>query len=208
MDYYLYLCTSKQFKKGIETFYINNCIFLFNQKQKKMKKTIFSFAIAAVAVAMVSCGNKTAQNAEGTDSTAVAEEQAIPEETVIEDIHKLFSVVVPNGWEGKAESFATTLRKPAAEAGENEVTVEINTAETAFNEEKQTYGLTGEDKVAEEKLGENTWTVYVKQNEVGYRYNAIAPRPGKEGYIYARGFSKDGYSDDLKLALSGIKLAN
>jgi len=40
-----------------------------------MKKVLFSFAIAAVAVAFVSCGNKTAQNAEGQDSTAVAEEQ-------------------------------------------------------------------------------------------------------------------------------------
>lgn len=40
-----------------------------------MKKVFFSFAIAVVAVAFVSCGNKTAQNAEGQDSTAVAEEQ-------------------------------------------------------------------------------------------------------------------------------------
>ena len=40
-----------------------------------MKKVLFSFAIAAVAAVMVSCGNKSAQNAEGQDSTAVAEEQ-------------------------------------------------------------------------------------------------------------------------------------
>ena len=48
-----------------------------------MKKVLFSFAIAAVAATMVSCGNKSAQNAEGQDSTAVAEEQteAAAEET-------------------------------------------------------------------------------------------------------------------------------
>ena len=40
-----------------------------------MKKVLFSFAILAVAAVMVSCGNKSAQNAEGQDSTAVAEEQ-------------------------------------------------------------------------------------------------------------------------------------
>ena len=40
-----------------------------------MKKLFFSVAIATVAVAFVSCGNKSAQNAEGQDSTTVAEEQ-------------------------------------------------------------------------------------------------------------------------------------
>lgn len=40
-----------------------------------MKKVLFSFAIAAVAAAFVSCGNKSAENAEGQDSAAVSEEQ-------------------------------------------------------------------------------------------------------------------------------------
>ena len=39
-----------------------------------MKKALFSFAIVAAAV-FVSCGNKSAANAEGQDSAAVAEEQ-------------------------------------------------------------------------------------------------------------------------------------
>lgn len=38
-----------------------------------MKKVLFGFAILAASAMMVSCGNKSAQNAEGQDSTAVAE---------------------------------------------------------------------------------------------------------------------------------------
>lgn len=45
-----------------------------------MKKVLFSFTIAAVAAAMVSCGNKSAQNVESLDSTAAAEQNEQKEE--------------------------------------------------------------------------------------------------------------------------------
>ncbi len=71
-----------------------------------MKKTIFSFAIAAVAVLMVSCGGKTENNApeataEGEQATEQkAEAQATPGEiagpVTIET--KNFSIDLPAGW--------------------------------------------------------------------------------------------------------------
>ena len=72
-----------------------------------MKKTIFSFAIAAVAALMVSCGGKT-ENAAGGETTAEGEQateqvvdaQAAPGEitgpVTIET--KNFSIDLPAGW--------------------------------------------------------------------------------------------------------------
>ena len=53
-----------------------------------MKKALFSFAILAVAAAMVSCGNKSAQNTENQDSVAVAAE---PEEVPVQDQKEIAS---------------------------------------------------------------------------------------------------------------------
>ena len=58
-----------------------------------MKKVLFSFAIAAVAVAFVSCGNKTANGAEGGEEAAAEEVKG----QVVE--MEAFSVVIPEGWE-------------------------------------------------------------------------------------------------------------
>ena len=54
---------------------------------KVKKKVLFSFAIAAVAVAFASCGNKSA----GNDAEATVEGQVVEMEA--------FSVVIPEGWE-------------------------------------------------------------------------------------------------------------
>ena len=40
-----------------------------------MKKVLFSIAIAAAGLLVASCGNKSAANADGADSTAVADNQ-------------------------------------------------------------------------------------------------------------------------------------
>ena len=70
-----------------------------------MKKTFFSFAIAAVvAAAMASCGSKTANNGENQDSAAVenAAEAAPQAEVKIEDQKELtcdaYTLTVPDGW--------------------------------------------------------------------------------------------------------------
>lgn len=67
----------------------------------------------AAAVTMVSCGNKTAQNAEGQDSTAVAEEQVEAaaeeqpkQEVKIEDQTEIssdvYTIKVPEGWKARS----------------------------------------------------------------------------------------------------------
>ena len=67
-----------------------------------MKKVLFSFAILAVAAVMVSCGNKTAQNAEDQDSAAAEEQtEAAAEEAEPEDVLSTdaFSMKAPENFE-------------------------------------------------------------------------------------------------------------
>lgn len=179
-----------------------------------MKKVFFSFAIATMMAGLVACNGTSNQNNEGQDSTAVeagaeAEAEAVPEVKVLTEIHDIFQFEVPTGWEGQSESYGCSLRLPKDDKGHNIVHMEINATEAAFDETKNlVYGLTADDKVAEEQVGEYTWTVYAKPNDKGegYSYLAVAPRPGREGYVYGRGYSENGYDDDVKLALKGIKL--
>ena len=76
-----------------------------------MKKVLFSFAVAVLAATMVSCGNKTAQNAEGQDSAAAEEqtEQKAEEpqqEVKIEDQTEIssdiYTIKVPEGWKARS----------------------------------------------------------------------------------------------------------
>ena len=66
-----------------------------------MKKTIFSFAIAAVAVAtMVSCGNKTDNTAgEATPEGEQATEQVVEEEDANTLSTDAFSMAIPEDFE-------------------------------------------------------------------------------------------------------------
>ena len=86
-----------------------------------MKKALFSFAILAVATAMASCGNKSAQNTENQDSTAVvAAAETEDPNTLSTDA---FSMTAPEGWviDGNRDylknnnkvSFRKEDRKPA-----------------------------------------------------------------------------------------------
>ena len=83
-----------------------------------MKKVLFSFAILAVAATMVSCGNKSAQNAEGQDSAAVEGEATTeaaaakiapmgsfdyPEGTAFENADEIACVMFPNSWQSDIE---------------------------------------------------------------------------------------------------------
>ena len=173
-----------------------------------MKKVFFSFAIATMMASLVACGGQSGQNAEGQDSTAVeAEAEAAAEPEVIKDIHGIFSFEVPAGWEGESKSYASILRLPAEEAGASKVSLEINTTSVPFDEtQPMTYGLTAENKVAEEQIGDYTWTIYMKESDGTNLYYAVAPRTDRDGIIYARGNSRGGYDENLKLGLKGIKL--
>lgn len=72
-----------------------------------MKKVFYSFAIAAVATLMASCGNVT-NNGENADSVNVADEVATEEvETIDVEVatksedRNFYTVDVPAGWEAK-----------------------------------------------------------------------------------------------------------
>ncbi len=67
-----------------------------------MKKSIFSFAILAVSICMVAaCGNKSANNVAGADSTAVAEAPEVAQdlpEVKASYTQKDFTIGAPDGW--------------------------------------------------------------------------------------------------------------
>ena len=77
-----------------------------------MRKDFFSLAIAAIAVVMVSCGNKSAQTAEGQVAEVVGEvqtEQKAEEpqkEVKIEDQTEIssdiYTIKVPEGWKARS----------------------------------------------------------------------------------------------------------
>lgn len=72
-----------------------------------MKKLLLSFAITAVAATMVACGNKSNQNADGQDSTAVADDVPemtpmgswdYPEGSPIANAEEISCVLFPSSW--------------------------------------------------------------------------------------------------------------
>ncbi|MBO4658023.1 MAG: hypothetical protein J5637_00205 [Prevotella sp.] len=73
-----------------------------------MRKLLFSFAIAVVTVAMVSCSNKAAQDetVDGEDTTAVEEGVPAQQEVAIEDQTELdcpnYTIKVPEGWKARS----------------------------------------------------------------------------------------------------------
>ena len=72
-----------------------------------MRKLLFSFAIAVVSAAMVSCSNKTAQD-EGTEvkDDTLVEQPASGQEVAIEDQTELdcpnYTIKVPEGWKARS----------------------------------------------------------------------------------------------------------
>lgn len=180
-----------------------------------MKKVFFSFAIATMMASLVACGGQSGQNAEGQDSTAVeaeAEEAEEPaEEAQPQATDELvgpqtierdeFDFNIPEGWTGKNKKFLCSMTKNN-ENGTTVVDVVIKSINKAFDEDNQTYGLTKADKVATEKLGDLTWSIYVQ----GIRVNAAALSADKQKHLFVSGTMMDGYIDDLKTALSNIKM--
>ena len=78
-----------------------------------MKKVLFSFVVAAVAAVMVSCGNKSAQNAEAQEGEATeqaaeateekAEEQKeVPIDQLTELSSDKYTAKVPDGWKARS----------------------------------------------------------------------------------------------------------
>ena len=179
-----------------------------------MKKVFISFAIATVAVAFASCGNKTAANAEGQDSAAVVEEQAEPaeqqaEENVIEDIHHLFTAVVPEGWTGETTKYGACDVNLVKKNDDGKILVRAAVNLNATNEfaaNHLRYGIKEENKVGEEQIGNYTWTLYQKDNF----FAAFAVNPAGSEAKYIRvdgtvGVSEGASIDDIKVALKGIK---
>lgn len=176
-----------------------------------MKKN-FILATAIVAcVAMTACGNKSEANANGADSTAVEATAAESEQNVIQDIHKIFSVVVPNGWTGEATRYGAckvNLDKKN-DAGKSGVYVHVNAVEGKEFDENNIglYQITAEHKVAEEKIGDYNWKIYNREEFV----LAVAELPagGTFNYLSVEGTvnpENGGSIDDLKEALKGVKM--
>jgi len=82
-----------------------------------MKKTIFSFAIAAVAALMVSCGGKTENNApEATAEGEQATEQKAEEEVAAKTEDRAwYTVDIPTSWEAKQYASEMIVKKEGAE---------------------------------------------------------------------------------------------
>ena len=104
-----------------------------------MKKVFFSLAIAAMGLLMASCDNKTAGNADNTDSTAVLDSgSAQPAGDATAEVNAaendFVKVSVPKGWESDGTGVTgrkiTIKLKPGTDLGEWQY-VSIFTNDTA-----------------------------------------------------------------------------
>jgi predicted small lipoprotein YifL len=176
-----------------------------------MKKNFLWATAIAACVAMTACGNKSEANANGADSTAVEATAAESEQNVIEDIHHIFSTVVPNGWTGEATTFGACKVKLVKKNDADKINaiINVNAVEGKEFDENNIgmYQIKAEHKVAEEKIGNYTWKIYNREEFI----YAVAELPagGTFNYLSAEGtISADngGTIDDVKEALKGVKM--
>lgn len=163
-----------------------------------MKKALFSFAILAVAAVMVSCGNKTAQNAEGQDS-AVAEEQteAAAEEVSNDYDCDYFSVTGLEGWNLKPGSGSLRMEKDGA-------SITVSNSTISFDKLQENYTKSHE-KQADMTVGDITWLVYANESSKLYcLMTDLASEPEKA--MMVKTFKVKPDDPDLKKVLESIKL--
>ena len=142
-----------------------------------MKKVFFSFAIVAAGLLVASCGNKSDNNVEGTDSTAVAETNATTEENEeteaqpsADPLQRDFessdlSVTIPEGWTGEVGVFDEITMTTK---GENGFDPKI---EVLFMKERDAKELIGNDMNAYDlvktegvKIGGYTFTTLLSES--------------------------------------------
>ena len=124
-------------------------------------KKFFQFAIMAVAaVAMASCGNKSAQTTEGADSTAAAPAVAAAESGATAECDN-FTLTVPASLKYNANaSSSTTISLDAPDYGQFEsVTIYLNKEETSAAKLLDQYfgDGAGKEKAADVTIGNQTF---------------------------------------------------
>jgi len=134
-----------------------------------MKKTFFSFAIAAVvAVAMASCANKAANNGENKDSAAVenATKEAPQAEVKIEDQKELtcdaYTLTVPDGWKATSRMVNSScnikLPQPPFTTAAPDFVSYVSIDEYKAQREKE-----GATKLDDITVNGHTYSVYFKE---------------------------------------------
>ena len=170
-----------------------------------MKKTIFSFAIAAIAaVAMVSCGNKTEQKAENEPE---ATEQQAPEQKDAQEItegpgtveNAVFSVDVPEGWKVMLNN-------------DKKIIIGVSDVQEKLCIEK--YSMAYDSKVEQQKaikdcedLGEQTYgsNKFATFKWMG-KFYAFLNTNGNAGYIGIDGSNIEADNETLQKVLASIKV--
>lgn len=134
-----------------------------------MKKVLFSFAIAAVAAVMVSCGNKAA-NAEGEATESEQSEQVATLEGEMVDT-RFYTIIIPEGWKVKdmnTKDYNLYLKKMKEDGSEDRGYIRITANEfrtsDKFHEPKEKLDdflsmNTNRVNKGEMKFGRNTYFV-------------------------------------------------
>ena len=170
---------------------------------KEMKKALFSFAILAVATAMVSCGNKSAQNTENQDSVAVAAE---PEEVPVQDQKEIASdiyvIKVPEGWKARSRMVNNSCNLGLGEAPFTTAALNVEKSESLdkFKETRAKENCKALDNVT---VNGREFVVYEGENQNGEPFVAAATPMG-EGHFRATLYSGacQMKKDEIKAALT------
>ena len=162
-------------------------------------KKIYQFAIVIIAaIAFAACGNKTTQNAEGNDDTAV-EEAAETTEEVKEGSKgpctvacEKFSIDIPEGWEVRILKDNEIGAGKEYQEGVNFVYDEY----ANYTQSRQIQmDIKGMEDLGEKTYGGNTYATFLWKQDAGDSFSAIL----KIG---------DGENGIIKVNTSNVKTAD
>ena len=156
-----------------------------------MKKTVFSFAIAVVAAALVSCGNKTAQG-DATDSTAVEQtEQAEEKEVPIDSLKELscgaYTAKVPEGFKARSRVVNSSCNMGFKEAPFTTAAFNYD-AYTNIEKWKEDMVKQGAQPVEDITANGNTFSVFFKVDKNDQTQNFYAATPRGEGVMTIKAY--------------------
>lgn len=175
-------------------------------------KKFYQLAIVAIAVlTLVACENKTENNAEGNDSTAVeqtdANAPAVAKGTkgpcTIES--EGFSVEIGDGWEViNTKENEVVVGVP----GKEQLSFQYDGAANYEQTRQIMMNIDGMQDLGEKKFGENTYATYLWKQSTGTDFNAIMKiGDGTEKVIKVNGSNIDSPDNEVvQTILASVKI--
>ena len=156
-----------------------------------MKKTVFSFAIAVVAAALVSCGNKTAQgdaqDSAAVESTEQVEEQEVPIDQLTELSCDAYTAKVPEGFKARSRMVNYSCNMGFKEAPFTTAAFNCDPY-TSIEKWKEDMVKQGAQPLDDITANGNTFSVFFKLDTRDDKQNFYTATPKGEGVMTIKAY--------------------